>query len=119
MELREPVTIKLNVLGVLSFPAGYYAYVGSALRNSDSRIMRHLRHPKKKRWHIDYLREKAEVKKIYLSNLDECSLNQMLTNIPGYEVIAPGFGSSDCNRCMSHLAFFSKEPDLSTLGIWE
>ncbi|MEE9594570.1 MAG: GIY-YIG nuclease family protein [Candidatus Hydrothermarchaeales archaeon] len=117
LELNETTRIKVGSLGEISFPAGYYAYVGSAKRNLDSRVMRHLRLSKKKRWHVDYLREKAEIIRIYLSNLEECTIYKSLVLVPGYQVVAPGFGSSDCRSCESHLAYFQKAPDLSILGI--
>ncbi len=117
LELDEATSIKVGSLGEISFPAGYYAYVGSAKRNLDSRVMRHLRLSKKKRWHVDYLREKAEIIKIYLSNLEECVIYESIALVPGYKVIAPGFGSSDCRSCESHLAYFQGKPDFSTLGI--
>ncbi len=118
LELEEPVTIDVGGLGKQCFPAGYYAYVGSAIRNPDSRLMRHLRSSKKKRWHVDYLREMATIKRIHLYAMDECTVNESLKEIPGFEIATPGFGSSDCPRCVSHLAYFRDEPDLSTLSLW-
>lgn len=119
LELEKPAVIEVGALGRQNFPAGYYAYVGSAKRNADSRLMRHLRPSKKKKWHVDYLREKAEVRRIHLSGADECALSESLAEMQGYEIAAPGFGSSDCARCESHLAYFEEEPDLSTLGLAE
>ena len=42
------------------FPAGYYVYVGSAMKNLTQRLERHRRLRKNKFWHIDYLREASE-----------------------------------------------------------
>ncbi|MEE8167757.1 MAG: GIY-YIG nuclease family protein [Candidatus Hydrothermarchaeales archaeon] len=117
MELRKPARIKVGGLGTFDFPKGCYLYVGSALRNIDSRITRHLRRVKKKRWHVDYLLEKAEIRRISLYHLGECELNQLVFKTPGAIAIVPGFGSSDCRKCKSHLTYFSEEPDLSELEI--
>ncbi len=117
LKLDEPAVIGVGRLGRKRFPAGYYAYVGSAVRNRDARLMRHLRTSKKKRWHVDYLREKAEIRGIYLCGIEECALNELLAKVPGCEVPVPGFGSSDCASCESHLAYFHEEPDLSMMGL--
>ncbi len=119
MELEASARIEIGKLGIYDFPRGYYVYVGSAKRNLDARIARHLRRGegKVKRWHVDYLLEKAVIKRIFLYDLGECQLNQEVFELPGATSIAPGFGSSDCRAgCGSHLAHFPEEPDLSELG---
>lgn len=92
---------------------GYYIYVGSAKRHLEKRIRRHLKTKKPLFWHIDYLREKAQVLRaipIRTETLSECELAKKLKEIE----LSPihGFGSSDCN-CQSHL-FFTKEQPLNS-----
>jgi len=41
--------------GQIPFPAGWYVYTGSARNGLAQRVGRHLRHNKRKHWHIDYL----------------------------------------------------------------
>jgi len=85
---------------------GFYAYVGSALNNLDSRLKRHLSKNKKLHWHIDFLLEKAVILKIiYITSNKriECGLAKSLNN--KFECIR-NFGSSDC-KCTGHL-FFSE-----------
>ncbi|MDD2769951.1 MAG: GIY-YIG nuclease family protein [Methylococcus sp.] len=94
--------IAVGRLGEFLFPAGRYAYTGSARRNLDARIRRHLSRDKKLRWHIDYLlmAEWAEVVNVRLFEDGECAVNQATAGV----VVAPGFGSSDCRSgCGSHL----------------
>lgn len=98
-------------LGTLNFKAGYYAYIGSALRGLKGRVGRHLREEKKLHWHIDYLLARARAVDIVLAQArtrKECAVAGELAK---HFVSIKGFGSSDC-RCGSHL-FFS--PDFHEL----
>ncbi len=77
-------------------------YTGSAKRNLDARLRRHLSDTKKLRWHIDYLLQHphAEIVRIETSTLSECRWNQQLQG----SIPKPGFGASDCKKhCGSHL----------------
>jgi Uri superfamily endonuclease len=82
---------------------GVYIYIGSAKKNLNSRIKRHLSKFKKYHWHIDYLLEFAKIKKIYIANTDknECQIARKIEEIfQGKPIL--NFGSSDC-KCQSHL----------------
>ena len=60
LEFKEPETLAIGRLGEHAFPAGLYAYAGSALGGIEKRVGRHFSKSKKKRWHIDHLTDKAE-----------------------------------------------------------
>ena len=114
--LPEEQDIRVGSLGVVHFPYGYYAYVGSALGGFKSRLNRHLRKDKMPKWHIDYLLQKAAINSIIICETDErveCAIAQTLH--PRFHSV-PGFGSSDC-RCPSHLFFAAEEmePELMTV----
>ena len=115
----EPVSYQLSItlaaaarvavgrLGVFEFPAGRYVYTGSARRNLEARIARHLRKEKILRWHIDTLLAlpEAHVTGVERSMQPECSLNQATAGA----VLMPGFGASDCRAgCGSHLKFLGE-----------
>ncbi|MFQ5869667.1 MAG: DUF123 domain-containing protein, partial [Candidatus Zixiibacteriota bacterium] len=105
--------IKVGGLGTFDFPAGFYVYTGSAKRGFSSRIQRHRSKVKKRFWHIDYLLAKAEIHEVRLfknSGLSECELARRVACKVEANVIAPGFGASDCN-CRSHLAYFKRGGD--------
>jgi len=114
-ELNTEKEIHVGSLGVISFTAGFYVYLGSALGGFKSRLTRHLIKNKIPRWHIDYLLSEAKVLQIILCETErrlECLLSQQL----GDEFcFVERFGSSDC-QCESHLYFGSDEPRLK-LGI--
>ena len=91
-------------LGVVAFPGGFYAYVGSAMSGFESRIGHHLQRNKSPHWHIDYLLREASIGEVILCESKkgaECILAQTLARDFQY---IPGFGSSDC-KCNSHLYF--------------
>ncbi len=102
IELSEAVRLRVGRLGEFDFPAGRYIYTGSALRNFDARIRRHLSPAKKMHWHVDYLLSAPGicVRELARSAEEECVVNQRTSG----EVLIPGFGSSDCRAgCGSHL----------------
>jgi Uri superfamily endonuclease len=104
IEVARPVRANIGRLGSFAFPAGRYIYTGSARRNFEARVARHLRTEKTLRWHVDYLLVMPGVRiagvRRYVE--DECAINQAT---PG-SVPVPGFGASDCRAgCGSHLKY--------------
>jgi len=98
--------ITVGALGERTFPAGWYAYTGSAFGPGGfSRVDRHRELAAGERdtrhWHIDYLLGSPDVtlETVFRSpGVDrECAIAQTL---PGEPIAA--FGASDC-RCDSHL----------------
>ena len=106
--LDKKSKITIGKLGTFLFLKGKYVYTGSAKKNMDKRITRHLSKDKKLRWHIDYFlyHPQAKVLSVYKSNLEECSLN--MKGNSSFPV--KGFGSSDCkNNCPSHFKYLGIE----------
>lgn len=104
IDLREDVVVQVGRLGRFRLPAGRYVYTGSARRHLVARLQRHLAAEKTLRWHIDYLlaSKATSIVRIYLSNEQECKLNQKVNG----EILAPRFGASDCRAgCGSHLKY--------------
>jgi sugar fermentation stimulation protein A len=112
--LDRPRTVEVGGLGRVSFPAGGYVYVGSAMRGLAARIARHLRKRKRMHWHIDYLAAVADVAEafpIVCARRLECELARDVAAVAQGSVA--GFGSSDCS-CESHLFRFEGDPRRST-----
>lgn len=100
-------SIDVGALGPVSFPAGTYAYTGSALgRGGFARVDRHrelaagdrdVRH-----WHIDHLLGHDATRLVDVVTSPgaeiECAVARRLPPGPG-----DGFGASDCD-CDGHLA---------------
>ena len=99
----EPILVRIAGKPRIELFAGRYFYCGSAngpggLR---SRLARHMRRGKSVHWHIDQLTERGSVTGAWIvRNGRECDLVAMLAPLP---MPIPGFGSSDCSRCLSHL----------------
>jgi len=106
--------VRIGALGVVSFRAGWYIYVGSALGSGGlKRLRRHISlaqlHDKQPKWHVDYLLTSSCFSLVYASyavTVDrmECQLACELK-----EGSIPKFGCSDCS-CSSHLIFRQHDP---------
>jgi len=100
--------ITIGKLGIYDFQKGCYVYIGSAKRNIQSRINRHLKVDKKFHWHFDYLRPYLQVIEVEtFSGVEgECELFQRLMKEQNGTIPVHGFGASDC-RCAAHLFYTS------------
>ncbi|MCJ2511978.1 MAG: GIY-YIG nuclease family protein, partial [Candidatus Thermoplasmatota archaeon] len=106
IRLDEDKDLKIGALGMVSFPAGFYAYTGSSMVNLEKRVERHFREEKKMKWHIDHFLREAEVVRAVLFPSDEreeCEINRMVFDMDDGTVVIKGFGSSDCS-CETHLS---------------
>ena len=77
---------------------GLYVYVGSAMGSLTGRIRRYLTDDVQKLfWHIDYLRDEAEVVMVFLLP-SKRKIEETLSHfVSRFGVAIPGFGSSDCS----------------------
>lgn len=87
---------------------GIYLYVGSGMKEMESRVSRHLMKRKTKHWHIDYLTSDSYCEPVLLlvkfeEKKMECKYARKFNDLSkGIR----GFGCSDCN-CHSHLFYFN------------
>lgn len=110
--------IRIGRLGVFVFPAGWYLYVGSArgpggLQARLARHRRRLGRSKRAHWHVDYFREAAVWAGVWAfigEERLECAWAVALRDLPGAQIVVPGFGASDC-RCPAHLVRVPVLPD--------
>jgi len=103
VELPELTHVSIGARITGGLAPGRYLYCGSAngpggLR---ARIARHMRSEKKLHWHIDHLTTSGRVLGAWAwEGGDECTLVDTLGHLPHP---IPGFGSTDCAVCPSHL----------------
>jgi sugar fermentation stimulation protein A len=112
LRLPKKKRIEVGKLGMICFPAGLYAYVGSALGGWEARVHRHIRGGGKTHWHIDYFRKEAQVEGAMIFESPErleCVISEAIAETS--LTVAPGFGSSDCD-CKSHLHLLRIEHSL-------
>ncbi|RAW46158.1 GIY-YIG nuclease family protein [Halorubrum sp. 48-1-W] len=107
VELPTATTLSVGALGEHLFPAGAYAYTGSALGPGGfSRVRRHRRTAHSdhdvRHWHVDYLLGETTARidrVVHAPGVDaECAVARRLPAGP-----VDGFGASDCG-CSSHLS---------------
>ena len=104
--LVEPTSISIARHPNHELAVGWYAYAGSAYGPGGiyARVFRHFRSDKATRWHIDQLTQIAsELFAVPVLGGNECALLQAMAAEPGVELSIPGFGSSDCKMCETHL----------------
>jgi len=103
VELANHVTVRLPGRPDVILPPGRYLYCGSARGPGGikARVGRHMRRDKADRWHIDQLTTAGTVLGVWVfGGGDECDL---VSELAGFPAPIPGFGSSDCRNCTSHL----------------
>ena len=104
--LDRPLRLPIHGLSPARLATGWYAYAGSACGPGGlrARFGRHLRRGKVRRWHVDHLTEAAAALWAFPApGARECDLLRALLARPGFAPAVPGFGSSDCRSCASHL----------------
>lgn len=112
LTLSAPLDLMIGRLGVCSFPAGNYIYLGSASGPGGlrARLGRHIQGTGKPHWHIDWLRQNAHVDRVFFStSLErlECTWSQTLARLPEAYIPVVKFGASDCRSgCPAHLVGF-------------
>jgi sugar fermentation stimulation protein A len=118
--IPHSLNLSIGSLGMHSLSSGYYVYTGRDKRNVVKRIERHYKKEKKFRWHIDYLTGHKDT--IVLESIcysveaeKECEINKAIQSLPDARSFIPGFGSSDCMKCPSHLVYFEEFPDLKKI----
>ena len=110
LHLADAKDIAIGSKGEFPFPAGYYVYTGSARKNLAARLARHSRKRKKMHWHIDYLRQEADVvAALPVRTADdlEHDLARAVDAVADWRI--EGFGCTDCD-CPSHLFGFAENP---------
>ena len=108
--LKRRVRLGIGRLGAFDFPAGRYVYTGSARRNLEARVARHLGPAKRPHWHIDYLLCCAgvEVLRVRRFRRAECAVNRGTRGM----IPVPGFGASDCRAgCNAHLKYLGSHQE--------
>lgn len=101
--LEAPLALDLPGKPAAVLAPGRYLYAGSARGPGGlrARVGRHFRREKPLRWHVDRLTTAGRMAGAWCEpGGDECALVAALAGLP---VPVPGFGSSDCRACASHL----------------
>ncbi|MFW9794566.1 MAG: DUF123 domain-containing protein [Candidatus Thorarchaeota archaeon] len=116
IRIEKDVNVQIKSLGRVTFQAGTWVYVGSAMGDGstslENRIKRHFSSDKTIYWHIDYLLDKeVKLQKVFWaqsSTHSECDIAQQIQSRTEFQEGPRHFGSSDCQKeCAAHLFGFN------------
>lgn len=119
--LPENTRLTLDSGETYDFPAGYYAYVGSASASEGlaERIKYHLSPVESPDSALDYLQQVTHVEEIWLSSSPVSRKHawaDLLIGIPGSLTIIEDFETEDCD-CDTHLFYFEVRPMLEDFAV--
>lgn len=118
LSLKAPLLLRIKRFAGVTLDAGLYLYSGSANGPGGmrARLSRHLRGKKKIHWHIDHLTAKADILGVAaLPKGKECRIVRKVLMLKNAAAPLPGFGSSDCSTCPSHLIHLPAKTDTEDL----
>ena len=112
LDVADTLTLIRPRRGSDTLGTGWYIYAGSARGPGGirARVARHMRQDKAVHWHIDQVttRKGTRVWAVPLRGRTECDLVSDLTASDRFVATHPGFGSSDCRRCIAHLLMWRR-----------
>ncbi|MBX2829593.1 MAG: GIY-YIG nuclease family protein [Rhodospirillales bacterium] len=116
IKLADALTLQNKRFAGTILPKGTYLYCGSANGPGGiaARVKRHCKTDKKPHWHVDELTSNGAgrvVSVLVVPGGNECALRKQIEARPDGEAEfpVPGFGSSDCGICLSHLIRSAEE----------
>ncbi|SHH56623.1 GIY-YIG nuclease family protein [Thermosipho atlanticus] len=104
--ITKDLEIRIGSLGEVKLNKGLYLYVGSAQKNLQKRIERHLKKEKKTFWHIDYLTKNESVEIIsvaLIQNATKETESNIACKLMKRFPFVKNFGASDDKKCNTHL----------------
>ena len=112
---RPMERLTIGALGTFDFPAGVYAYLGSAFGGGGvrTRTGRHLTRRSKEKWNIDWLKPYCAPVAVWWTHdrrKVEFAWADVLAALPGASFPAPGFGAADNAGAEAHLVRFDEVP---------
>ena len=117
--LPRPATrVRVGALGTFDFPAGCYAYLGSAFGGGGvrKRTHRHLTRETKKKWNIDWLKPLCTPAAVWWRHERrhvEFDWAEPLAGLEGASVPVPWFGGKDNPSADAHLVRFAAVPPVA------
>ena len=119
--LDQNQALSIPKLGVADFPAGFYAYVGSAFGSQGlpELLKTHLAPAERQYRHIDYFQKVAQVEEVWFTTAPEnreVAWADLLLAIPGATVLVEEFGPPP-PELESRLFYFDLRPTLADFEV--
>ena len=117
IENERSENIEIGSLGVVLFPKGKYAYVGSARSGIMRRTRRYFLGPEKVKWHIDYLIRAPSFRVLCVLAVPGGEEGEIVKMLRGKFPCVDGFGSTDDRENRSHLFYIGEagEEELASI----
>ncbi len=118
---EKDFVVKAKKFSNVIFPKGFYYYSGSAQKNYEKRLQRHIKPFKTVHWHIDHITTVStnKIVRIFLfenaPRETECKVVRDLIKHFGLSERFEGFGNGDCKTCGTHLLYSEKPINQSQL----
>lgn len=114
---KAAARLRVGALGTFDFPAGCYAYLGSAFGGGGvrARTNRHLTTDTPKRWNIDWLKPRCTPAAVWWTHERrhvEFDWADLLVDLPGASCPAARFGGNDNASADAHLVRFDDVPSV-------
>jgi len=116
--LQEPLQLDIGKFDRVILNKGLYFYGGSAYGPGGlkARLGRHIRPKSSLHWHIDHITSKGRLIALgIVAGGSECALVAQAAAMRNAEFPVPGFGSSDCSTCQSHLVKLKRVRDIQQI----
>ncbi len=115
---KAATRLRVGALGTFDFPAGWYAYLGSAFGGGGvrARTNRHLTTDTPKRWNIDWLKPRCTPAAVWWTHERrhvEFDWADLLAELPEASCPAARFGGNDNPSADAHLFRFDAVPSLA------
>ena len=118
IRLQKLVQLEIGKFDRVELPNGLYFYGGSAFGPGGlkARIGRHVRAKKSLHWHIDHVTSQGKFVALgVVENGNECDLVAAAIARECAAFPVPGFGSSDCRTCISHMVKLNHASDITKI----
>ncbi len=116
---KSATRLRIGALGTFDFPAGCYAYLGSAFGGGGvrARTNRHLTTGTPKKWNIDWLKPRCTPAAVWWTHERrhvEFDWADLLAELPGASCPVARFGGNDNPSADAHLVRFDDMPSVVT-----
>ncbi len=121
IRLVKPLILQRAWFRGQTLDIGTHLYAGGANGPGGlkTHVARHLRREKKLHRHVDEVTADAQTDSTFVvPGGSECEIVRLLAEARSLDYSAPGFRSSDCGTCASHLMRLEKASSRPTLAQW-
>lgn len=114
LKCDKDIEITVGKLGKIKFERGYYAYIGSGMKNLLLRVKRHFKEKRKMFWHIDYITKHMSIIGAVIIYSDVRIEDKIFYALHDNFPYIPNIGSSD-TKLDSHFFYLGVNGNIKKL----